>query len=262
MSEKHKIDELIEIIEQLRGENGCPWDKVQTHASLREPMLEEAYEVVEAINRKDMDNLKEELGDVLMQVIFHSSLAKEAGGFTLDDVIDGVCQKMIRRHPHVFGTATVDTAEEVLVNWEAIKKQEHAMVTQTERIRDIPQALPALTHAKKVQKKAADVGFDFADTQGAMEKVLEEYQELKVEMGLENGDIEEEFGDLLFALVNLSRFLQINAEFALTKASKKFINRFEYVENSALSEGKSLGEMTQPELDLLWNSAKEKLRQE
>lgn len=258
MDKRYSLEDLQAIIEKLRGEGGCPWDRVQTHETLREAMLEEAYEAVDAIERKDQVNLKEELGDVLMQVVFHAELAKETGSFTLEDVIKGICEKMIYRHPHVFGNAKADTADEVLVNWEMLKKQEKQIKTQTEAMKQIPMVLPALIHAKKVQKKAADVGFDFTEIGDAMDKVREEIAELteSIERGL--GTDEEEFGDFLFAVVNISRFLKINPEIALTKASKKFINRFEYVENSALSEGKKLSEMTLKEMDHLWDEAKTK----
>ena len=256
VQKRYTFEDLRDIIEQLRSENGCPWDKVQTHESLRADMLEEAYEAVDAIDKGDMDNLKEELGDVLMQVVFHSSIEAQKGGFTLDDVIQGICEKMVYRHPHVFGEISVDTAEQVLVNWEALKKKEKHMQTQTDVLKSVPDALPALTRAKKVQKKAADVGFDFYEAGGAMEKVAEEIRELQEAVEQPDGNIEEEFGDILFALVNVARFLKINPEFALTKATKKFIKRFEYVENSALSEGKQLSTMTLEEMDLLWDQAK------
>ncbi len=258
MENRSSLEDLTKIVRRLRGEDGCPWDRVQTHETLREAMLEEAYEAVDAIERRDTRNLKEELGDVLLQVVFHALLAEEAGSFTLEDVIAGICDKMIYRHPHVFGDTKADTAEEVLTNWEALKKKEKQITTQTQAMKEIPMALPALLRAKKVQKKAAEVGFDFSDFAGAMDKVREELEEVTeaVEMGV--GAEEEELGDFLFAVVNISRFLKINPEIALTKASKKFINRFEYVENSALSEGKQLSEMTLKEMDLLWDEAKAK----
>lgn len=261
MKEKYTLEDLAEIIKILRAEGGCPWDRAQTHETLREAMLEEAYEAADAIDKGDMANLCEETGDVLLQVVFHAQIEAEKGGYTLDDVLKGVCEKMIYRHPHVFGTGvTADTPEEVLVNWEALKKKEKHLSTQTESLRSVPDALPALLRAKKVQKKAADVGFDFYESGGAMEKVYEECRELEEAVRLQNGTEEEEFGDLLFSLVNISRFLKINPEFALTKAIKKFINRFEYVENSALSEGKQLSQMTLEEMDLLWDKAKHELR--
>lgn len=252
----YNVNDLVEIIKILRGEGGCLWDRVQTHHSLREPMIEEAYEVVEAIEKNDKQNLKEELGDVLMQVIFHAEVASENGDFNLEDVIEGICKKMIHRHPHVFGEATADTTDEVLSNWEEIKKAEKQITTQSEAMKQVPMALPALNRAKKVQKKAADIGFDFSEIRDAMKKVNEEIEELLEAVEQNLGTEEEEYGDILFAIVNISRFLKINPEFALTKATKKFINRFEYVENTALLEGKKLSEMTLEEMDLLWDEAK------
>lgn len=259
---KYTLDDLVQVIRILRGENGCPWDRVQTHASIRQDMLEEAYEAADAIDKGNMENLCEELGDVLMQVVFHAEIEAEKGGFTIEDVIRGICEKMVYRHPHVFGNGEVqaDTAEQVLVNWEELKKKEKHTETQTEVMKAVPDALPALIRARKVQKKAVDVGFDFPDALGAIQKVYEEIQELEESVKLENGTEEEEFGDILFALVNISRFLKINPEFALTKAIKKFINRFEYIERSALLQGKNLSGMTLEEMDLLWEEAKIKLR--
>ncbi len=262
MEKQYTFSDLCHILEVLRGENGCPWDKVQTHESLREAMLEEAYEAVDAIDRKDHANLCEELGDVLLQVVFHANLAAEEGIFTMDDVLRGICEKMIYRHPHIFADAKADTPEEVLENWEALKKKEKHQTTQGQIMEAVPNALPALTRAKKIQKKAADVGFDFYSYGGAVEKVEEEWQEFLQEMGGEQKRLEEEFGDLLFAMVNVARFFKINPEFALTKATKKFINRFEYVENSVLSAGKSLESQTQEELDRLWEEAKVRLSQQ
>ena len=252
---KYTLDDLVQVIRILRGENGCPWDRVQTHESIRQDMLEEAYEAADAIDKGNMENLCEELGDVLMQVVFHAEIEAEKGGFTIEDVIRGICEKMVYRHPHVFGNGEVqaDTAEQVLVNWEELKKKEKHTETQTEVMKNVPDALPALIRARKVQKKAADVGFDFPDALGAIQKVYEEIQELEESVKLENGTEEEEFGDILFALVNISRFLKINPEFALTKAIKKFINRFEYIEKSALLQGKDLSGMTLEEMDLLWD---------
>ena len=257
--EHYTAEDLVQIIRILRDpETGCPWDKVQTHASIRKNFLEETCEALEAIDADDADMLREELGDVLMQVVFHAEIETEQGGFTISDVIQGICEKMVYRHPHVFGNGKADTAEEVLVNWEELKKKEKQQETQTEVMRSVPDALPALIRARKVQKKAAEVGFDFPVTADAMQKVYEEVRELEQAVQ-ENGEIEEEFGDILFALVNISRFLKINPEFALTKAIKKFINRFEYIEKSALLQGKALSEMSLEEMDLLWDEAKNKL---
>lgn len=252
----YSFEDFLEIVARLRSEDGCPWDKVQTHESLREALLEEAYEAIEAIEKKDTKNLCEELGDILLQVVFHADIEKDAGNFDMTHVIDGICQKMIYRHPHIFGTAKASTPEEVLEQWEMLKKEEKKQKTQTEILKSVPEALPALMRAKKVQKKAADVGFDFPKTEDAMEKVFEECKELWDEIKCNGSGVEEEFGDLLFSLVNISRFLKINPEFALTNAIKKFINRFEYVEKSALSEEKSLSDMTLEELDLLWDKSK------
>ena len=254
----YTFEDLKQIMKTLRAEDGCPWDRAQDHDTLKKHLVEECAEVLEAIDNHDTENLCEELGDVLMQVVFHAEIETEQGGFTMGDVIQGICEKMIYRHPHVFGSGKADTAEEVLINWEELKKKEKRQETQTEVMQSVPEALPALIRARKVQKKAADVGFDFPVTADAMRKVYEEVQELEQAVR-ENGEIEEEFGDILFALVNISRFLKINPEFALTKAIKKFINRFEYIEKSALLEGKALSEMSLEEMDLLWDEAKIKL---
>ena len=252
------LEDLVRIIRILRSENGCPWDRVQTHTSIRMDLLEEAYEAADAIDHGDMKNLCEELSDVLMQVVFHAEIETEQGGFTMADVIQGICEKMVYRHPHVFGDGKADTAEEVLINWAELKKKEKRQETQTEVLQSVPEALPALIRARKVQKRAAEVGFDFPVTADAFRKVYAELQEL--EQAVQgNGNIEEEFGDILFSLANISRFLKINPEFALTKAIKKFINRFEYIEKSALLQGKTLSKMTLEEMDLLWNEAKTRL---
>lgn len=262
---RYTLDDFVEVMKTLRGENGCPWDRVQTHESLRMDMLEEAYEAANAIDNNDMPNLCEELGDVLMQVVFHACIEEEKGeaaAFTLEDVIRGIGEKMVYRHPHVFGNGEVkaDTPEQVLVKWEELKKVEKGTKTQTDAMNSVPEALPALIRARKVQKKAADVGFDFPVIADAFQKVYEELEELEDAVRSENGDIEEEFGDLLFSLVNISRFLKINPEFVLTKAIKKFINRFEYIEKSVLFQEKNLSDMMLEEMDSLWDEAKIALR--
>ena len=259
MQKKYTLNDLISIIQTLRSENGCPWDQQQTHETLKEAMVEEAFEAVDAIEQQDMNHLKEELGDVLLQVVLHCQIEQEKQGFSMEDVITNICEKMIYRHPHVFGDTKLTTSEEVLSNWEELKKKEKNFSTQTQSMNAIASTLPALTRAKKVQKKAADVGFDFYETGGTIEKVLEECEELKEAISLNLDTIEEEYGDILFATVNISRFLKINPEFALTKATKKFINRFEYIESSVLLEKKHLCDMTLGELDLLWNEAKTKV---
>lgn len=258
MNSKHNFEDLLNIIKVLRSENGCPWDKVQTHETLKEAMLEEAYEVVEAINKKDTKNLCEELGDVLLQIVLHCQIEKEKNQFDITDVIDGISKKMIHRHPHIFADTKAENEQEVLQNWEEIKKKEKAFQTQTEVLKAVPDALPALIKASKIQKKASDLKFDFENVYDALQKVKEEIKELEMELNEENGNIEEEFGDILFSMVNISRFLKINPEFALTKSMKKFINRFEYVEKSALLKGKKLSELPPEQLDSIWEEAKEK----
>lgn len=253
---------LKEIIGILRKE--CPWDREQTHQSLTTCMVEEAYEVVEAINNKDKENLEEELGDVMLQVVFHANLAEESGDFLLKDVINKECEKMIRRHPHVFleerannGTKTIDN---VLEKWENIKASEKADKSQSSILASVPLALPALTRAAKVQKKAADVGFDWDDVSYALDKVKEETSELidaykEGEVNLPH--ITEELGDLLFSAVNVARFLKVNPEEALRLTTDKFIRRFTYVEEQGLACGKSMEDMSLEEMDKLWDKAKE-----
>lgn len=256
MKDKYSLESLLNIIEVLRSENGCPWDKIQTHETLKEAMLEEAYEVVEAINKKDTKNLCEELGDVLLQVVFHCQIEKEKEQFDITDVIDGISKKMIHRHPHIFADTKAENEQEVLKNWEEIKKEEKEFQTQTEVLKAVPDALPALIKASKVQKKASDLKFDFENVHDALYKIVEEVKELEIELNRENGNIEEEFGDILFSMVNVSRFLKINPEFALTKSMKKFINRFEYVEKLALLEDKKISELSPEQLNIIWEKAK------
>ncbi|KSV58076.1 nucleoside triphosphate pyrophosphohydrolase [Acetivibrio ethanolgignens] len=257
MQKKMTMDEFLKIIRRLRAEDGCPWDREQTHESLRGCMLEEAYEVAEAIDNKDVANLREELGDVLLQVAMHSVIAEEQEEFTMNEVLGEVGEKMIRRHPHVFGEIKVDTSSQALANWEEIKKAEKKENTTSESILRVPKALPAAMRAEKVQKKAAKVGFDFADYEEAYKKVEEELLELEEARKTGNKcKIEDEFGDLLFSIINLSRFLQINAENSLTNATNKFINRFVSVESLALEEGRQLKDMTIDEMNDLWNRVK------
>lgn len=255
------ITRLKEIVSILRVQ--CPWDREQNHETLRRCMLEEAYEVVDAINEKDMDNLEEELGDVILQVVFHSNLAEEKNSFDLTSVINKECEKMIRRHPHVFLEKNlnngINSIDKVLEKWDNIKATEKQGTTQTSRMDSVPKALPALTRAAKVQKKAADVGFDWDNITGALDKVREETSELIEATGGEDinkGHIEEELGDLLFSVVNIARFLKIDPEEALQSATRKFIKRFSYVEEESLACGKQLENMSLEEMDILWNEAK------
>lgn len=249
-----QIDRLVAIMESLRSEKGCPWDRKQDHSSLKENLIEEAYEVIDAIERDSMIDLEEELGDVLLQVVFHSQIAKEKGCFNFNDVIRGICDKLVYRHPHLFSNVKAITSEEVLTNWEKLKKIEKGMTSQTEVLKAIPISLPSLMRAYKVQKKAGDVGFDWTNIEDAMEKVKEEWDELlEVYYVSDKGRIIEELGDLLFAIVNISRFLKIQPELALGQAIEKFIDRFSYIEENA---EKKLEDMTLKEMDKLWEKAK------
>ena len=256
------VTRLYDIVKILRRE--CPWDKVQTHQSLRPCMLEEAYESADAIDNHDMVNLKEELGDVLLQVVFHSILGEEEGAFELKDVINEECDKMIRRHPHVFlqenTNKTAKSIDKVIEKWENIKEQERGKQDTSSAMAGVPRALPALTRAFKVQKKAAEVGFDWDDVSGAFDKVREETRELTeccTAEAFDGGAAAEELGDLLFSAVNVSRFLGIDPEAALDYTIDKFIKRFAYVESKALACGRVLEDMSLSEMDELWNEAKE-----
>lgn len=256
--ENYDINDLIDIVEILRSPDGCPWDREQDHKSIRRDFLEETYEVIEAINKDDRDGLLEELGDVLLQVVFHTQIEREKGTFDLNDVADGICKKMIERHPHVFGNVNAETSEQVLENWDVIKKQTKKQKSQTESMLSIPREFPALMRADKVQKKAAKVGFDWDSVDGAFDKVSEELAELKeaVLMGAQD-NVHEELGDLLFSVVNVSRFIKVDSEEALTGATDKFIDRFSKVEKMANERGLDMKETSLEELDKLWDKAKQ-----
>lgn len=255
--ERYNVNDLIDIVEILRSPGGCPWDIEQDHKSIRRDFLEETYEVIEAINKDDRDGLLEELGDVLLQVVFHAQIEREKNSFDLNDVADGVCKKMIERHPHVFGNVNATTSEQVLENWDVIKKQTKQQKSQTESMLSIPREFPALMRADKVQKKAAKVGFDWDSVDGAIDKVSEELAELKeaITMGVVD-NANEELGDLLFSVVNVSRFINVDSEEALTKATDKFIDRFSKVEKMAEEKGLNMKETDLDELDKLWDEAK------
>ena len=250
-------NDLVEIVRILRAPGGCQWDQAQTHESIRRNFLEEAYEVAEAIDEGSTEHLKEELGDVLLQVVFHSSIEQDAGHFDLNDVADGVCRKLIYRHPHVFGDVTVQSTDEILSNWEELKKKEKGQETQADALDAVARSLPALWRAEKVQKKAAKVGFDWPDVSGAMKKVTEETAELSAAMA-GDGDVTEELGDLLFAVVNAARFLKVDPEDALHAASDKFSARFRRVEETAAAQGRRMENMTLAEMDRLWDEVKHK----
>ncbi|APH15206.1 MazG family protein [Clostridium sporogenes] len=251
--------DLLDIMDKLRGEDGCPWDKEQTHTSLKKYLIEESYEVIEAIDNKDVDMLIEELGDVLLQVVFHSQIGKEDGFFEIKDVIQSICDKMINRHPHVFSDLEINNSNEVLENWDKIKSMEQGNETYTDSIRHIAKTLPALMRADKVQKKAAKVGFDWDNIEDAMKKIIEEYKEIEdVYKSKNKVKILEEIGDLLFSVVNVARFLDIDPENALNYSIDKFINRFQYIEDEAISIGRNLDNMSLEEMDELWKEAKNK----
>ncbi len=243
---------------KLRGENGCPWDREQTRESLKPFLVEEAYEVLEAIDEKNPEAIREELGDLLFQIVFHCRIAEERGEFDIADVIDRIGRKMIARHPHVFGDADYKTSEEVLVNWEAQKKREGK---QRESILEgIPGTLPSLLRAHRIQDRASRVGFDWEKVEDVFPKLEEELEEFRAALkGKKQEEIEDELGDVFFMLVNISRFVGINPEDALRKTISKFISRFRYIEMSAADEGKSLSDMSLAEMDELWDEAKKKM---
>ena len=243
------------IVAILRAPGGCPWDAEQTHESIRRNFLEEAYEAVEAIDEKSPEHLKEELGDVLLQIVLHARMEEEEGNFDLNGVADGICKKLIYRHPHVFGEVEVSGTSEVLSNWEELKRKEKGQSTNTDALSAVARSLPALWRAEKVQKKARKAGFDWPDVSGALDKVSEETEELRQAVA-EGSNIEEELGDLLFAAVNVSRFVHTDPEEALTRATDKFIDRFRQVEALAKADGKAMEDMTLAELDALWERAK------
>ena len=250
--DRYTFEDLKNIMKELRQK--CPWDKKQTHDSLKKYLIEETYEVIDAIEKRDWQALKEELGDLLLQPIFHARIAEEEGRFNIDDVIDHLCKKLIKRHPHVFGEEEAKTAEEVLKNWEKRKIEERKSVLE-----GVPKHLPALMRAEKLQKKASKVGFDWNNFEEVKDKVFEEWNEFwsAVEKG-DKREIEHEFGDLLFALVNLARFLKIDPEEALQKANERFIKRFSYVEKKVKESGKPWEDFTLEELDQFWEEAKRK----
>ena len=253
----YNIDDLLEIMKILRSPEGCPWDREQTHESIRQNFIEETYEAIEAIDTKDTELLKEELGDVLMQVVFHALMEEEAGKFDFSDVADGVCHKLIIRPPHVFGNVVAADSDQVLKNWDAIKMETKAQKTQSEVMDSVSKALPALMRSQKVQKKAAKAGFDWEDISGALDKVSEETEELK--QAIDNSSQEhclEELGDLLFSVVNVSRFLDLDSEYALTVACDKFIDRFKSVEFLASQRGINMKEASLRQLDALWEEVK------
>lgn len=255
--DRYDINDLLRIMELLRSPGGCPWDAEQTHESIRNSLIEETYEVIEAINKKDRELLLEELGDVLLQVVFHAQMEKEISSFDFSDVCDGICKKLVERHPHVFGSVSVEGTDDVLKNWDDIKRKSKGQKTQGSSMEKVPRELPALMRAEKIQSKAKKVGFDWPEISGALDALEGEIREFKEAM--EKGSFDEaeaEMGDVLFSCVNVSRFMKIDPELALTRSNEKFIRRFLEVERLAEEKGINMKEKTIEELDELWNQAK------
>lgn len=260
MAKNYQIKDFVQLISALRDpENGCPWDIKQTYQTMIPCLLEESYEVVDAIEKQDTDNLKEELGDLLLQVVFLSQLATEENKFTFDDVVNNVAEKIVRRHPHVFGDKKATNADEALQSWNAVKAKEKANNAQISILDQIPQAFPALMRAEKIQKACAKVGFDWENLEPVIAKVEEELDEVKQELAKpvrNQQKIGEEMGDLLFATVNLSRHLRCPAEESLRQANQKFVRRFQGVEQKLREQNKTLQQSSLAEMDYFWNEVK------
>lgn len=257
LKDKYNMDDLVAIIKVLRAPGGCPWDREQTHESIKKNFIEETYEVVEAINKQSTDMLREELGDVLLQIVLHSEMESENGNFSFDDVVNDIVQKLVVRHPHVFGEFVANNTAEALNSWDAVKLKTKGQKNQTESMLSVPRELPALMRAQKIQHKAAKIGFDWDNVGGAVDKLYEEIDELKTAM--EQGkrfDIEDEFGDVLFSCVNIARFIDVDSEEALTASTDKFMSRFSLVEQMASEQGIDMKSSSIEELDRLWDKAK------
>ena len=254
---EYDFNDLVKIVKVLRAPDGCPWDREQTHKSIRANFIEETYEAIEAIDTDDLELLKEELGDVLLQVAMHAEMESEKGTFDIGDVIDGICKKLVIRHPHVFGDLNANNTDEALSNWDAVKMKTKSQKTQTEAILSVSRALPSLMRSAKIQGKAAKVGFDWDNVDGALDKLYEECDELKA--AIKSNDKEnqrEELGDVLFSAVNVARFLDIDSEHALYDACDKFTDRFSKVEALAKERGIDMKTASLSELDSLWDEVK------
>lgn len=255
------FEQLERIVDTLRSPNGCPWDREQTHQSIRKNLIEETYEVIEAIDDEDLDGMREELGDLLLQVMLHSQMEAEEGTFTVWDVVEGINEKLIRRHPHVFGTQEAENAEEALKNWDAIKREEkRKRGLDPEKISifsSIPSGLPSIMKAVEIQKKAAKVGFDWQQVEDIFDKINEEMEEFREALNSHQTDqMLAELGDLLFAVVNVARFLKIDPDYALSQTNKKFVDRFSFIEQESKKQGLSLEQMTLDQMEKLWQQAK------
>jgi nucleoside triphosphate diphosphatase len=255
----NNFQSLVELMATLRGPKGCPWDRKQTTESLKPFLVEECYEVIDALDEGSPDKIKEELGDLLFQIIFHARIAEEHGQFTINDVVTTNVAKMMRRHPHVFGDARLDTDKEVLANWEEIKKKEKGYEDRKSILEGVPRHLPSLLRAHSLQERAARVGFDWSRIDEALPKLDEEMAEFKESLKQKDADgIEEELGDIFFMLVNISRFLGVNPENALRKTISKFVHRFRHIEEHAANTGRALNDMTLEEMEKLWQESKGK----
>jgi len=262
MAETQKFDLAMGIMRRLRGPGGCPWDAEQSHDSLKRYLIEECYEVIEAIDRNDDSLLREELGDLLLQPLFHAAIAEERGAFTIDDVLETLSDKLVRRHPHVFGDQEIRTSDEQVANWEKIKKQEKGEERKS-ALSGVPPQMPALMKAQKITEKAARVGFDWEHADQVYAKVLEELRELEETMATRDQErMEAELGDLLFAIVNLGRFLSVNPEEALRKTIRRFETRFGHVEETLHARGVNLKDASLEEMEALWQEAKGMERRE
>ena len=259
LNSKYSFSDLLHIMARLRAPDGCPWDKEQTHESILSCLIEEAYEFVDAVERKDTPNMREELGDLLLQVVFHAQMAREIQSFDLNGVIQELCEKLVRRHPHVFGEQRLEKSDEVLVQWDEIKKKEKgsAAVVEHGALGEMPKHLPALLKALKIQKRAAKTGFDWPDWKGPLAKIKEELGEFEVEVAKGNSEAAvEELGDVLFSVVNLGRFLDVDPERALAQANAKFVSRFKAMEKLAEQRDVALKGMSLADMDALWNEVK------
>jgi tetrapyrrole methylase family protein / MazG family protein len=252
-SAQDEFKRLIDIIAKLRAPDGCPWDRKQTHSSLREYLLEETYEALDALDNNDFAELRQELGDILLQIMLHSQIAQESGEFTLAEVIRDINSKLIRRHPHVFADVQVKNAEEVTQNWEAIKKKERQ--SQASMLDSVPKQMPALAYSQDIQRRAAQTGFDWENIDGVIDKLTEEVQEFKKSVNQEEKN--EEFGDLFFTLVNIARRMGVEPESSLRSANRKFYTRFSYMEKLCRERGQELGKLSFDEQNKLWDEAKQ-----
>ena len=258
--QNYNIDDLIDIVRLLRSEGGCPWDRDQTHESIRTDFLEETCEVIEAIDLKDTELLREELGDVLLQVVFHCRIEQELNSFKFEDICDGICKKLIIRHPHVFGEVIADDTDQVLKNWDAIKMETKGQTSYTDTLNSVAKSLPALMRAQKVGKRAMRAGMDFRCTDDAIACIANEKKELdNAVLSGDKANIEEELGDLLFSCVNAARHLGIDAELALKAATDKFIRRFDATEKLVVENGLDMPQLSIEELDVYWEKAKKQL---